>query len=53
MPEMNGATATRTIRQQFPNIQVIALTSFKEEELVKERTGSGGYRILAQGCFGR
>ncbi len=41
MPGMNGATATRTIRQQFPNIQVIALTSFKEEELVKSALEAG------------
>ena len=30
MPEMEGASATRAIRQQFPQVQVIALTSFKE-----------------------
>jgi two-component system, NarL family, response regulator LiaR len=30
MPDMDGATATRAIRQQFPQVQVIALTSFKE-----------------------
>ena len=41
MPDMNGATATRTIRQQFPNVQVIALTSFKEEELVNSALEAG------------
>ncbi len=46
MPEMNGATATRTIRQQFPNIQVIALTSFKEEELVKSAMEAGAIGYL-------
>ncbi len=30
MPGMDGAGATRAIRQEFPKIQVIALTSFKE-----------------------
>ena len=30
MPDMDGVTATRAIRQQFPQVQVIALTSFKE-----------------------
>src|SRR6476620_863466 len=29
MPGMDGATATRAIRQQYPHIQVIALTSFR------------------------
>lgn len=47
MPEMNGAETTRIIRQQFPNVQVIALTSFKEEELVKSalETGAIGYLL--------
>jgi two-component system, NarL family, response regulator LiaR len=46
MPDMNGATATRTIRQQFPNVQVIALTSFKEEELVKSALEAGAIGYL-------
>ena len=46
MPDMNGAAATRTIRQQFPNVQVIALTSFKEEELVKSALEAGAIGYL-------
>jgi NarL family two-component system response regulator LiaR len=46
MPDMNGATATRTIRQQFPAVQVIALTSFKEEELVKSALEAGAIGYL-------
>src|SRR6478672_6244401 len=34
MPDMDGATATRLIRQQCPKVQIIALTSFREDELV-------------------
>ncbi len=47
MPEMDGATATRMIRSQNPNIQVIALTSFKEEDLVQSalRAGAIGYLL--------
>ena len=30
MPDMDGATATRAICQKYPQVQVIALTSFKE-----------------------
>jgi NarL family two-component system response regulator LiaR len=41
MPEMDGATATRAIRQQFPHVQVIALTSFKEGELIKNALEAG------------
>jgi two-component system, NarL family, response regulator LiaR len=47
MPGMDGASATHLIRQQFPAIQVLVLTSFKEEELVKSalRAGAIGYLL--------
>ncbi len=35
MPEMDGATAA--VRRQFPQIRVIALTSYREDELVGSR----------------
>jgi NarL family two-component system response regulator LiaR len=41
MPVMNGVTATRLIRHDFPDIQVIALTSFGEERLIKEVLEAG------------
>ena len=46
MPEMDGATATRIIRQQFPHIQVIALTSFKEGDLIKNALEAGAIGYL-------
>jgi len=46
MPEMDGATATRQIRRQHPHIQVIALTSFKEEELVQNALEAGAISYL-------
>ena len=46
MPEMDGATATRLIRQQFPHIQIIALTSFKEGELIKSALEAGAIGYL-------
>jgi NarL family two-component system response regulator LiaR len=47
MPDMDGAAATRLIRQQFPQVQVIALTSFKEGDLVKNilEAGAIGYLL--------
>jgi NarL family two-component system response regulator LiaR len=47
MPDMDGATATRAIRQQFPQVQVIALTSFKEGNLIKNvlEAGAIGYLL--------
>jgi NarL family two-component system response regulator LiaR len=44
MPEMDGATATRHIRERHPDVQVIALTSFKEDDLVQG--------VLAAGAIG-
>lgn len=46
MPEMNGAEATRQIRQQCPNVKVVALTSFKEEELIQEALRAGAISYL-------
>ena len=46
MPGMDGATATRLIREQFPEIQVIALTSFKEQDLVKGALQAGAIGYL-------
>ena len=34
MPQMDGASATAAIRAAYPDVQVIALTSFKEDDLV-------------------
>jgi NarL family two-component system response regulator LiaR len=46
MPEMDGPTATRLIRQSYPDIQVIALTSFGQEELVKAALQAGAISYL-------
>lgn len=46
MPGMDGATATRAIRQKFPQVQVIVLTSFKEGELIKNALDAGAIGYL-------
>lgn len=46
MPEMDGAATTRAIRQSFPGIQVIALTSFKEDDLVQAALQAGAIGYL-------
>ena len=46
MPEMDGASATRAIRKQFPQVQVIALTSYKEGELIKNALEAGAIGYL-------
>jgi len=46
MPGLDGATATRPIRERCPDIQVIALTSFKEEDLVQGALQAGAIGYL-------
>jgi NarL family two-component system response regulator LiaR len=46
MPDMDGAAATRVIRQKYPQVQVIALTSFKEGELIKNALEAGAIAYL-------
>ena len=47
MPLMNGAEATREIRRLCPHVQVVVLTSFREETLVEEalKAGAIGYLL--------
>jgi NarL family two-component system response regulator LiaR len=46
MPVMDGPTAIQHIREQFPSIQIIALTSFEEEELVYRAISAGAISYL-------
>jgi NarL family two-component system response regulator LiaR len=46
MPGMDGAEATRAIRERCPQIQVIALTSFKEKDLVEGALQAGAIGYL-------
>jgi NarL family two-component system response regulator LiaR len=46
MPGMDGADATRAIRDRCPQTQVIALTSFKEEDLVQGAMQAGAIGYL-------
>ncbi|MGD8864092.1 MAG: response regulator transcription factor [Anaerolineales bacterium] len=46
MPNMDGAEATAKIREKCPDIQVIALTSFKEEDLVQRALQAGAIGYL-------
>jgi len=47
LPDMSGAAATRVIREQWPYLQVIAMSSFQEEGQVPEvlEAGAAGYLL--------
>jgi two-component system, NarL family, response regulator LiaR len=46
MPGMDGAAATQAIHQKYPRIQVVVLTTFKEEALVQKALGAGAIGYL-------
>jgi DNA-binding NarL/FixJ family response regulator len=47
MPVMNGILATRKIRREFPNIHVLALTTYDDDEWVFDalQAGAEGYLL--------
>jgi NarL family two-component system response regulator LiaR len=47
MPNVDGPTATARVRESFPHVQVIALTTFLEEDLVQRaiKSGASGYLL--------
>jgi NarL family two-component system response regulator LiaR len=46
MPKMDGPAAIRIIRERWPEMQVIALTSFQEKELVQDALQAGAISYL-------
>jgi len=46
MPGMDGAAATQAIRQRYPEVQVVVLTTFKEDALVQKAFGAGAIGYL-------
>ena len=46
MPEMTGAEAIAAIREKWPSVQIIALTSFQEKELVRDALKAGALSYL-------
>jgi NarL family two-component system response regulator LiaR len=47
MPELGGVAATRMILERWPEIRILALTSFQEKDLVQEalQAGATGYML--------
>jgi NarL family two-component system response regulator LiaR len=46
MPDVDGAEATRRIKEACPHVQVIALTSYKEDDLVQGALKAGALSYL-------
>lgn len=47
MPGMDGVQTTRAVKQKYPQVQIVALTSFKEENMVQGalQAGAMGYLL--------
>jgi NarL family two-component system response regulator LiaR len=52
MPELGGVAAIRMIHQRWPRIQIIALTSFQEKQLVQEALQAGAISYLLKNVTG-
>ena len=46
MPRLDGVTATQAIRERWPQVQIIALTSFKDKDLVQDALRAGAISYL-------
>jgi NarL family two-component system response regulator LiaR len=53
MPVMDGVTAIQAIKNENPAIQIIALTSFQEDELVQNALKSGAVGYLMKNVTAR
>ena len=53
MPVMDGVTAIALIKKQNPTIQIIALTSFQEDELVQNALKGGAIGYLMKNVSAR
>jgi len=53
MPVMDGVTAISQIKKQHPEIQIIALTSFQEDELVQNAMKAGAIGYLMKNVTAR
>jgi NarL family two-component system response regulator LiaR len=53
LPGMDGTMAIRAIRKQFPQVQVIALTSYKEGGLIEKALAAGAIGYLLKDVTAR
>ncbi len=52
MPDMDGAATTEAILAECPNVKVVALTSFPEEDLVQKALRAGAISYLLKNVSG-
>jgi NarL family two-component system response regulator LiaR len=52
MPEMGGVAAIHSIHQRWPQVQILALTSFQDKELVQDALQAGAIGYLLKNVTG-
>jgi NarL family two-component system response regulator LiaR len=52
MPQLGGVAAIQIIRERWPQVQIIALTSFREKELVQDALRAGAISYLLKNVSG-
>lgn len=50
MPNMNGVECTRAVKKKFPNVKVIILTTFDDDEYIYDALKYGASGYLLKGC---
>ena len=50
MPNMSGVDCTRTVKKEYPNIKVIILTTFDDDEYIYDALKYGASGYLLKGC---
>lgn len=53
MPVVDGVEATRMIKEKYPNVRIIALTSFQEDDLVQNALKAGAIGYLMKNVSAR
>ena len=53
MPELGGVAAIRIINNRWPQIRIVALTSFQEKELVQDALKAGALSYLLKNVSGK
>ena len=50
MPSMSGVECTRLVKKKYPNIKVIILTTFDDDEYIYDALKYGASGYLLKGC---
>lgn len=50
MPEMDGVTCTKIVKERYPQVSIIILTTFDDDEYIFDAIKNGASGYLLKGC---